>query len=224
MILKANNIKKSYDSNLILDELDICIKKNEIVSIKGASGSGKTTLLNILGLLDNYDGGNLFINGSKITKSSDAESIRYNSIGFIFQFHHLLEEFTVLENLLIPQLLNTKMSKKDKHKWCIELLDEINLLNLKDKFPSQISGGERQRVAFLRAIVNKPNLIIADEPTGHLDLENTTKMLNVIKNYKDKHDISFIIATHDDNVCDISDKILELKNGKLNYVKKGLSK
>jgi len=222
MILTAKNINKSYKSgsieNSVLMELDFQLNDGEIVAIRGASGSGKSTFLNILGLLDSPDCGELEMDGSQIRSIHDIESKRSKSIGFLFQFHHLLTEFTVIENLLIPLILDKDSSKINNIRWCDELLNALNLAHLKDRFPEEISGGERQRIAFLRSLINKPKFILADEPTGNLDSENTKILLELIKIFRDKYNIAFIIATHDENVTKICDRILKLKNGKLHYM------
>ena len=222
MILVAKNINKSYKSgagrNSVLVDLHLQLNAGEIVAIGGASGSGKSTLLNILGLLDVPDNGDLIIERKPITSIHDIESKRSKCIGFLFQFHHLLTEFTVLENLLIPLMLDGSSNKINNLNWCEELLNTLTLSHLKDRFPGELSGGERQRIAFLRSLVNKPKFILADEPTGNLDSENTKILLELIKSFRDKYNIAFIIATHDGNVTKICDRILKLKNGKSHYI------
>ena len=223
MILKAKKIKKTYISgsvrNPVLMDLNFELNDGEIVAIGGASGSGKSTLLNVLGLLDSPDSGDIAINDKPILSIHDIESERAKSIGFLFQFHHLLTEFTVLENLLIPLMLDRYTSEISNLSWCNELLSSLSLSHIKNRFPSELSGGERQRIAFLRSLVNRPKFILADEPTGNLDNSNTEILLELIKSFRDKYNIAFIIATHDENVTKICNRILNLKNGKLQYIK-----
>ena len=223
MILKAKKIKKTYISgsvrNPVLMDLNFELNDGEIVAIGGASGSGKSTLLNVLGLLDSPDSGDIAINDKPILSIHDIESERAKSIGFLFQFHHLLTEFTVLENLLIPLMLDRYTSEISNLSWCNELLSSLSLSHIKNRFPSELSGGERQRIAFLRSLVNRPKFILADEPTGNLDNSNTEILLELIKSFRDKYNIAFIIATHDENVTKICNRILNLKNGKLHHIK-----
>lgn len=218
MILKAENITKIFKTEneqiSVLTGTNLVVSKNEIVAIKGPSGSGKSTLLHLLGTLDKPTSGELLIDGENVKRKNDLSELRANKIGFIFQHHYLLPEFTVLENLLIPQAL---IGRKDHS--ALEraegLLNHMDLINRKDHYPSQISGGERQRVAVLRALVNSPKIVLADEPTGNLDSGNRDKLLSlIVKMHKTEHQ-SFVIATHDDKVAGIADRILFLEEGKL---------
>ncbi len=216
MILTAKNIYKSYKTKseeiLVLSDLSLTVQNSEIISIMGPSGAGKSTLLHILGTIDNFDSGNLTINSIEIDSMNDNSKFRSENIGFIFQFHHLLHEFSVIENLIIPQILLDK-DKFTIKEIALELLNELGLIHLKDRFPGQISGGERQRVAVLRALVNQPKLLFADEPTGNLDIENSNKLLELFNTIKDKFKTSIVIATHDEIVKNYSSRNLMLEDG-----------
>jgi len=217
-ILEAHNISKIYykteESIPVLNKLNLIVEKGEIIVLMGPSGSGKSTLLNILGTLDSDYSGNLIIDGLPITNAVDLSNIRRNKLGFIFQFHHLLPEFTILENLLIPLMIANNYSNVPQED-SIDMLKNIGLKNRMNHYPNEISGGERQRVAVLRAMVNNPCLILADEPTGNLDRENSLKMLKLMTELKAKYQQSFIIATHDQSILDIADRVLYLKDGKI---------
>ena len=217
-ILEAHNISKTYykteETIPVLNKLNIVVEKGEILVLIGPSGSGKSTLLNILGTLDSDYSGNLIIDELPITNAVDLSNIRRHKLGFIFQFHHLLPEFTILENLLIPQMIAHNFSNVPQ-KATIDMLEIIGLKNRINHYPNEISGGERQRVAVLRAMVNKPCLILADEPTGNLDRENSQKMLKLMAELKANYQLSFIIATHDQSILDIADRVLYLKDGKI---------
>ena len=216
MILKAQNISKSFYKNSkeikILDNIDFEINTAEIKVLLGPSGSGKSTFLNILGTLDSDYSGHLCIDNTEILSTMNSSEIRKYKIGFIFQFHHLLPEFTIFENILIPQMMTNK-SSKDAEKDSIEMLKLFNLHNRKNHYPSEVSGGERQRVAALRAIANRPSLVLADEPTGNLDKDNSRKMLKLIVDLKEIYNQSFVIATHDEEIVKIADSVLYLENG-----------
>ena len=218
MILSAIDICKSYksgnDSLSVLKNLNLKINESEFISIMGPSGAGKSTLLHILGTIDEFDSGNLNINSIEIIKGKDYSKFRSKNIGFVFQFHHLLHEFTVLENLVIPQRLLFK-NKDEIQSNAEEILEQLNLMHLKSRFPSQISGGERQRVAVLRALVNKPKLLFADEPTGNLDKENSNKLLELFNTIKDKFKTTIVIATHDDTIKNYATRNLYIDNGVL---------
>tara|TARA_Y100001968_G_C19380607_1_gene730119 strand:- start:414 stop:1082 length:669 start_codon:yes stop_codon:yes gene_type:complete len=216
MILNAQNISKSYidgsEKLNVLENLNLKISDPEITVINGPSGSGKTTLLNILSTLDTPDSGSLEINNCKIKyKLKELDLIRSKEIGILFQTHNLLSEFTVYENLEIP----FKINNIDDHYNPLDLLREFNLDSKLDKFPSELSGGECQRIALLRAIVNKPKIVFADEPTGNLDQENLYIMIELIKKLKINYNMTFIIATHDERLCDLADKIYYLNSRKL---------
>lgn len=217
IILEANNISKSYkkDNNKIniINNLNISIFKGEIVLLMGPSGSGKSTLLNILGTLDTDYQGEIFINNNKIINSNNLSNIRSDKLGFIFQFHHLLPEFTVWENIRIAQIINKNKSSKNN---IDEMLELVGMNKRKKHYPDELSGGEKQRVAVVRALINNPSIILADEPTGNLDRENSNLLLNLIVNLRDKYQLTFLIATHDSSLKGISDKILYLKDGKIN--------
>ena len=223
MILTAKNLTKIYNSGLhktvVLDGLDFSFTNREIIGIHGASGSGKSTLLNILGLLDFADKGSLYIENRPILTLECLGANHSNIIGFLFQSHHLLTEFTAIENLMIPLMLDKNLSKDQKIDWCEKLFNDLNLLHIKDKYIDELSGGECQRIAFLRSIINKPKYVLADEPTGNLDAKNTEVLLKLINNFRESYGITFIIATHDNNISKICDRILELKNGKLYNIK-----
>ena len=218
MILSAKDICKSYksgnDSLSVLKNLNLKINESEFISIMGPSGAGKSTLLHILGTIDEFDSGNLNINSNEIIKGKDYSKFRSKNIGFVFQFHHLLHEFTVLENLVIPQMLLYK-NKEEIQSNAEEILEQLNLMHLKSRYPSQISGGERQRVAVLRALVNKPKLLFADEPTGNLDKENSNKLLELFNTIKDKFKTTIVIATHDDTIKNYATRNLYIDNGVL---------
>ena len=220
-LLTANNISKTYkktgDSIQVLKSVNLSIFKGEIVVLMGPSGSGKSTLMNILGTLDLSYFGEICIDGVEISPHIDLNSIRSSKLGFVFQFHHLLPEFTIIENLEIPGLINNGngMNKKD----IMELLFHIGLAERINHYPDEISGGERQRVAVIRSLVGNPLLILADEPTGNLDRENSQLLLNLISDLRDKYRQSFLIATHDDLVTQIADRILYLKDG---VIKEGI--
>ena len=217
-LLKARCITKTYIKSggdiKVLENINLSILKGEIVVLMGPSGSGKSTLLNILGTLDTDYTGNIYIDNIIISPNEDLAHIRSTKLGFVFQFHHLLPEFTILENLHIPFIISN--NKNENHE--TEIMNMISYIGLKDRinhYPDEISGGERQRVALIRALINKPQLILADEPTGNLDRENTQLLLNLIRDLKDKYKQSFLIATHDHLFTKIADRILTLKDGKI---------
>ncbi len=215
--LEARNITKSYkDGSSVLKVLkgvSLECGMSEIIIIRGPSGSGKTTLLNILSTLDAPDNSDadIYYDNMRIEyKDLDQLEIqRSRNIGIVFQDHYLLEEFTILENLKLPYCLNNITDHYDP----IKLLETVNLESKASKYPNQLSGGEKQRVALLRAIINKPKIIFADEPTGNLDGENILNMSKLILEFNSKHKTSFIIATHDAKICDIGNKIYCLDDG-----------
>ncbi|NQU68742.1 MAG: ABC transporter ATP-binding protein [Candidatus Marinimicrobia bacterium] len=218
MILQAENLKKIYhtanESITVLNGAELTVTENEIVAIMGPSGSGKSTLLHLLGTLDTPTAGTIQIDGIIVGPETNLSKLRSEKIGFVFQHHYLLPEFTVLENLIIPQSLIGKDDKSSVHR-AQELLNHVNLWNRRSHYPNQLSGGEKQRVAVVRALINNPKIVLADEPTGNLDAGNRERLLSLITQLHEKEDQSFIIATHDDRVADIAGRVLFLEDGKL---------
>jgi len=217
-LLEANNIIKSYSKTgfkiPVLNGLSFSVNAGEILVLMGPSGSGKSTLLNILGTLDSDFKGDLSIDGISITNTVDLAAIRRDKLGFVFQFHHLLPEFTIHENLLIPRMI-AGYSEDNSSDNSIKMLELIGLEGRIAHYPNEISGGERQRVAVMRALVNKPSLVLADEPTGNLDRENSQILLKLMVDLKLKYQQSFVIATHDQSIIEIADRVLYLKDGKI---------
>src|SRR5512133_3781917 len=213
-MIKTSGITKSYGSLRVLKGIDLEIKDREVVSIVGASGAGKTTLLQIIGTLDRPDSGNVFFNGTDISrfKGKNLASFRNNNIGFVFQFHQLLPEFTALENVCIPALI-AGTSKNAAEEKAASLLGFLGMAERLDHKPSQLSGGEQQRVAVARAIINSPAVILADEPSGNLDTENKKDLHNLFFRLRDTFGHTFIIVTHDPQLAAMSDRIIRIKDG-----------
>ena len=213
-MIKAENITKSFGPLQVLKGIDVSFKSGEIVSIVGPSGAGKTTLLQILGTLSKPDSGSVTINGMETTSMDEAAlaSFRNNSIGFVFQFHHLLPEFTALENVCIPAYIGKK-SKQEAVARAKELLDFLKLNDRLEHKPSELSGGEKQRVAVARALMNKPDVIMADEPSGNLDSKNQEELHNLFFDLRDRFGHTFIIVTHDNHLAEMSDRIIQMKDG-----------
>jgi len=213
-MIKANNIKKSFGDLEVLKGINLNIEKGEIVSIVGASGAGKTTLLQILGSLSKANSGDITINNIEINKISDRKlsEFRNQNLGFIFQFHHLLPEFTALENICIPAFI-AKKPKKEAFKKAEELLEYLGLSARKDHKPAELSGGEQQRVAIARALINKPAVILADEPTGNLDSKNSNELFDLFVDLRNKFNHTFILVTHDENLANKCDRKFVIKDG-----------
>lgn len=219
MILSARNLKKTFqdgDNTLqVLKGINFDLDKGDILTIKGASGSGKSTLLSLLGTLDQPDSGEIIINNNNLKTINNYDSIRNKHIGFVFQFHNLIAELNIIENVTIPTLIAGKNNDTD---YINKLFEYFNLSNRKKSFPLDLSGGEKQRVSVMRAIINKPSIVIADEPTGNLDEKNAMKMIELFKNLNADFNLTFIIATHDEKVFRIGDKKMNLSNGTLKEV------
>lgn len=213
-MIKTAGITKSYGDLKVLKGIDIEINNREVVSIVGASGAGKTTLLQIIGTLDKPDSGTIFYNGSDISrlKGKSLASFRNSNIGFVFQFHQLLPEFTALENVCIPAYIAGK-SKVEAEARAAELLGFLNLSDRLEHKPSELSGGEQQRVAVARALVNNPSVILADEPSGNLDSENKNELHKLFFKLRDSFGQTIIIVTHDRQLAGMSDRILQIKDG-----------
>ncbi|MEM9920960.1 MAG: ABC transporter ATP-binding protein [Bacteroidota bacterium] len=215
-MIKASDIQKSYDNLHVLKGVDLEIGKGEIVSIVGKSGAGKSTLLHILGTLDQADSGQLDINGKDVRKlrGKQLAAFRNDNIGFIFQFHHLLPEFTALENVCIPAFISGQ-SERDSSKRAKELLAYLGLLDRLSHKPSQLSGGEQQRVAVARALMNKPGIVFADEPTGNLDSSTSQELHQLLFRLRDDFQQTFVIVTHNEELANMSDRRLVMEDGKL---------
>lgn len=215
-MLKAQSIRKSYGQLQILKGVDLEVKKGEIVTIVGASGAGKSTLLNILGTLDKADSGTVIISNTDVSKlrSSDLSDFRNHRIGFIFQFHHLLAEFNALENVCIPALIAGE-SRSNAEKKAAKLLERLGLAERTRHKPSELSGGEQQRVAVARALVNKPSLIFADEPSGNLDSANANELHHLFMELRDEYDQTFVIVTHNEHLAELADRQVMMKDGQI---------
>jgi lipoprotein-releasing system ATP-binding protein len=215
-MLVAQNIKKQYQDLQVLKGIDLSIKQGEIVSIVGASGAGKSTLLQILGTLDKPDSGSVLIDNEDITKLSEKNlaSFRNTKIGFIFQFHNLLGEFTALENVCMPAFIAGKDEKEAKQK-ATELLEMLGLADKANNLPSQLSGGEQQRTAVARALVNEPSIIFADEPSGNLDSKNAQELHQLFFTLREKLNQTFVIVTHNEELANMADYKLVMQDGML---------
>lgn len=213
-MIQATNIHKSFDTLEVLKGVDLNVNKGEIVSIVGPSGAGKTTLLQILGTLDKPNKGIVKVDGVDLSKMSENEqaAFRNQRIGFIFQFHQLLPEFTALENVMIPALIANQNWKKIKDK-AKELLVYLQLGERLDHKPSEMSGGEKQRVAVARALINDPKIILADEPSGSLDSKNKEDLHKLLFDLRDKFGLTIVIVTHDKELAALSDRVIEMRDG-----------
>ncbi len=215
-MLKAEHITKKYGSLQVLKGVDIEINKGEIVSIVGSSGAGKSTLLHILGTLDKPDEGSIWLNNERIDQLSGKKmaAFRNRHIGFVFQFHHLLPEFSALENVSIPAWI-AGQKKKEVTARAIELLTTLGLGDRIDNKPQQLSGGEQQRVAVARALINNPSIVFADEPTGNLDSTHAKELHELFVQLRNDFQQTFLIVTHNEELAAMSDRILHMKDGKI---------
>ena len=213
-MINVSGITKAYGDLKVLKGIDIQIEDKEVVTIVGASGAGKTTLLQIIGTLDKADSGKIFFDNTDVgsLKGKALASFRNNNIGFVFQFHQLLPEFTALENVCIPAFIAGK-SKNEAELKAMELLSFLNLLDRLGHKPSELSGGEQQRVAVARALINNPSVILADEPSGNLDTENKNELHKLFFKLRDTFGQTIIIVTHDRQLADMSDRTLKIKDG-----------
>ncbi len=216
-----NNICKSYTTNgleklMVLQSVDLNIATGDLIGLTAPSGAGKSTLLHICGLLDTSDSGKINFLGQDIQKASDKTRtlIRRRDIGFVYQFHHLLPEFSALENIVLPQLINGKKPQQASHR-AIELLKLVGLENRASHRPAQLSGGEQQRVAFCRAVANKPKLLLADEPTGNLDEKTSDIVFDALLSLVELSGMAALIATHNENLAKKMNRRISLKSGKL---------
>ena len=219
MIIDIKKLTKTFSDGSkklhVLKDIDLQIDKGSIITIKGPSGSGKSTLLSIIGTLDNADSGELLINGISIKENTNIDKLRNKSIGFVFQFHNLISELTLEENVSLPKMIaKEQLGKKE----LIELFEYFDLKDRMNSFPNDLSGGEKQRVAVMRAVINNPSIIIADEPTGNLDKENALKMMSLFQKLNTEKKLTIIIATHDEDVFNIGHKKYQLVDGYLKLV------
>lgn len=215
-MLKAENITKNYGPLAVLKGVDIAVEKGEIVSIVGSSGAGKSTLLHILGTLDNADTGSIFINNQPVSllKGRELAAFRNQHIGFVFQFHHLLPEFSALENVCIPGWIAGR-KRKEVEADAIALLKKLGLENRMENKPQQLSGGEQQRVAVARSLINNPLIVFADEPTGNLDSKNARELHELFVSLRNDFNQTFLIVTHNEELASMSDRRLNMKDGQI---------
>ena len=215
-MLEAKNIFKNYQQLQVLKGVDIHVNQGEVVSIVGSSGAGKSTLLHILGTLDAADSGEIILNNQKLSPltGNKLASFRNKNIGFFFQFHHLLPEFTALENVCIPGWVAGK-KKQEVENRAIELLTILGLQHRLQNKPNQLSGGEQQRVAVARALINNPSIVMADEPTGNLDSANAKELHQLFINLRQQFNQAFLIVTHNEELAKMSDRIVHMKDGRV---------
>lgn len=220
-IIRLKNIKKFYGTTIksqVLFDLNLEIQRESFTSIIGQSGSGKSTLLNIMGTLDKPTSGEVYINGKKTDsmKKSELAELRNETMGFIFQFHYLLPEFTALENVLMPyRIMDYKVTGEIKER-AEYLLDIVGLTKVKNNLANNLSGGQQQRTAIARALMNNPKIILADEPTGNLDSESTENVYSILRDINEKFKTTFVIITHDRRIAEKADRIIEIKDGRIN--------
>lgn len=216
-ILKLNNINKFYGDTQVLHDMNLELEEGSFSSIIGQSGSGKSTLLNILGTLDRPTSGEVVINDKAVSKMKAKElaKLRNSTLGFIFQFHHLLPEFSAIENILMPtKILKGKVSPEDLA-WADELIEVVGLTKVKNNNALKMSGGQQQRTAIARALMNKPKLILADEPTGNLDSDTAEQIYGLMRRINETYGTTFLIITHDQSIAQKADRIIEIKDGRI---------
>lgn len=213
-MIKINDIHKSFGKVEVLKGVDLTIDKGQVACIVGASGAGKSTLLQITGTLEKADKGNIIIDGQDVYKlnQKNLAAFRNKKIGFIFQFHHLLPEFTALENICIPAFIAGTPKKETTDK-ALQLLDYLNLTDRKDHKPSMLSGGEQQRIAVARALINDPAIILADEPSGNLDSQSAKELHQLFFDLRDKSGQTFVIVTHNPQLAEMADKTFTMRDG-----------
>lgn len=219
-IIQLNQVNKIYGTQIktqVLHDIDLSFKSNSFNSIIGASGSGKSTLLNIVGTLDVPTSGEVLINGSRTDQMSKnaLAKLRNETIGFIFQFHYLLPEFTALENVLMPYYIKQKRIDRKLQSRAVELLELVGLGKVKNNLANNMSGGQQQRTAIARALINQPKLILADEPTGNLDSESTEIIYELLRDINEQFQTTFIVITHDRRIAEKTDRIVEIKDGRI---------
>lgn len=215
---KVNKIYGQGVKTQVLFDIDLFFKKGTFNSIIGASGSGKSTLLNIMGTLDKPSSGEIFIGGqaTKDMNKNQLAELRNQTIGFIFQFHYLLPEFTAYENVLFPYLIGNKRPSTQVQNRALELLDLVGLSRVKDNLSTNMSGGQQQRTAIARALINNPEIILADEPTGNLDSDSTENIYEILRNINKSMGTTFVVITHDRRIAEKADRIVEIKDGRIN--------
>lgn len=219
-ILQLSNINKIYGTTIqtqVLFDIDLAFEAGSFNSIIGQSGSGKSTLMNIMGTLDRPTSGNIKINNTDVStlKSKELALLRNQTIGFIFQFHYLLPEFTAIQNILLPARIKNKQVSPETLAWADELVEFTGLGKVKNNPASKMSGGQQQRTAIARALINRPKIILADEPTGNLDSDTAEQIYALMRDINQKYGTTFIIITHDQNIAQKTDRIVEIKDGKI---------
>lgn len=218
--LELKNITKVYGEKVktkVLNNTDLTINEGEFVSIIGQSGSGKSTLLNIMGTLSKGSSGTLYINGINVEgmNKNELADLRNSELGFIFQFHYLLPEFTVIENILMPYFISGKKVNKEILERANELIDLVGLTKVKNNMATDLSGGQQQRAAIARALINSPKIILADEPTGNLDSNTTNDIYNLLRDINKKYNTTFVIITHDNRIAEKADRVIEVLDGNI---------